>query len=251
MARNMSFSGCIYLAEVNDDGSLKGTWESPGEAYPLTIELTEETVKIMGRRCDTAGKVVATKSKPADAGGSLTLHEYTVGNVAKALRGLITKKNVTASTLVEKEITLGKLGEWVELGAEDLSSVVVTDYIGVTTHVQGEDYAINPVLGLISPLKSALTEKSVKVSAESGADTGTSIAIGAGRSAKYAVKGNLIDDFSGDSVKLYLRKVLLTASKGVSFVSEDGTEYENLEFGLIPEIPTGQSDYGVIDGLPI
>lgn len=252
MAHMATYLGCIYLAEVNDDGTLRGNWESPGEAFPLTIKLADETVTIKGRTCLTGGKTVGTKSRAGEASGSLTLHEYTVSNVAKALKGIISQKKVTVTTLNAKTIMLGKIGEWVEVGAEDLTSISVTDTASSPKALVSDvDYAINPVLGLISPLKGSVAETEIKISAESGADTGTRITIGAGATAKYALKGNLINEFSQEKVKVFLRKILLTSNNEINFVSEEGTDHEQIDFTLTPEIPTGKSDYGTIDGLPV
>lgn len=253
MARLMSFSGCIYLAEVNDDGTLAGNWEALGEAYPLSIKITDEIVKMRSRRCDTVGAIIATKSKPSDAGGSLTLHEYTVQNVAKALKGIITTRAVSSSSLTAQAVTLGDYGEYVDIGTEDLSSVVVQDVTDTTTYVLDTDYKLNAVLGLISPISGgAIAEDAVvHVTATGAANTDERLTIGAGSSKKYAIKGNLLDDMNGDTVKVYLRKVLITAANEINFVSDESTEHEQLDFELAPEIPTGQTDYGYIDGLPI
>ncbi len=253
MAHMATYLGCIYLAEVSEDGTLESNWESPGEAYPLSLQLSDEVVSIKSRRCDTGGMNIGSKKQPAGGTGSLTLHEYTANSVAKGLKAMVTKREVSASTLTDQAVTVGKFGEFVEIGAEDLSSVVVTDSTGSTTYEEGVDYDLNPVLGLIAAKKGGgITEDgSVLVDAESGAFSGARLTIGAKASGKYALKGNLVNEFSGESVKIYLRKVTLTTNNEVNFISEEGTEHEQIEFTLTPEIPTGQKDYGTIDGLPL
>ena len=253
MSRLMSFAGCIYLAEVDDDGTLAGKWISPGEAYPLSIKITDEIVKMRSRRCDTVGDIIATKSKPSDAGGSLSLHEYTVQNVAKALKGLIATRAVSTSTLTAEPVVLGEFGEYADIGTEDLSSVVVKDATDTTTYTINVDYKLNAVMGLLSPMSGGAIAASatVHVTAAGAANTDERMTIGAGSSKKYAIKGNLIDDMNGDTVKVYLRKVLITSANEINFISDESTEHEQLDFELAPEVPTGQTDYGYIDGLPI
>jgi hypothetical protein len=249
----MSFVGCIFMADVADDGALTSKWESPGEAYPLSLKLSEEVVKVMGRTCVTKGKVIGTKSKPADISGSLTLHEYKVKNVARALQAMVSARSVSSSTLTSEAVVLGKFGEFSDIGTEDLSSVVVKDATDTTTYVENTDYLLDSVLGLISPVSGgAIAEDAtVHVSGDGAANSDNRLTIGAGTSQKVAIKGHLLDEFSGDTMKIYLRKVLLTSSNETNLASEDGTEHEQLEFELVPEIPTGQTDYGTLDGLSI
>lgn len=251
MARIKSFSGCIFLAEVDDDGNTTSNWETPGEVQPLSLQITEEIIKVKGRTCLTNGKIIGTKSKPADATGSMTLHEITARTVAKALKGLISTRSVTESTLTASAVTLGGLGEFVEIGKEDLSSIIVQDATDTTTYVEGVDYQLEPTLGLIAPLKAALEDTTVHISGTSAANTDQRVTIAAGASKKYAIKGKLVDDYTQEVVKLYLRKVLLVLQNEINFVSAEDTDHEQLDFELAPEIPTGQTDYGTIDGLPL
>ncbi len=253
MSDVMSFIGCIFLADVDAAGAITSKFKEAGEAYPLSLELTEEIVKIMGRTCTTNGKVIGTKTKPSDAGGSLVLHEYKADNVAGALHGVVTTLAVSSSTLTSQAVILGKFDEYTEIGTEDLSSVVVKDATDTTTYVLGTDYKIDTVLGLLSPLSGgAIAEDAtVHVSAAGGGNTDQRISIGAGATVKKAIKGHLIDEFSGKDIKVFLRMVTMVSTKEVVLASDDGTEHETIEFDLVPEVPAGQSDYGTLDGLPL
>lgn len=251
--KGRSFSGCLYSAEVNEDGTLAGKWGEWGEAYPLTLQLPEEIVKVLGRTCETDGKVIGTKSRPSDAGGSVTMFDYTASNVARALKGMVTTRAVSETTITAEAVTLGKFNEFSEIGTEDLGSVVVQDETDATTYTVGVDYKINETLGLIAPLSGgAIAEDAtVHVSATGAANTDQRVTIGAGSSKKLAIKGKMIDDYDGSVHKIFLRKVRVVSSSGATLVSDPGTEREQLDFELTPEIPTNQSDYGHIDGLPI
>ena len=61
----------------------------------------------------------------------------------------------------------------------------------------------------------------------------------------------MINEYTRARVKLYLRKVLISSNAEINFVSEEDTDHEVMEMTLTPEVPTGQSDYGTIDGLPL
>ncbi|SHO52847.1 phage tail tube protein [Desulfopila aestuarii] len=253
MGKSRTFYGCLYLAKVDDAGVLLAKYQELGEAYPLTVTIKKEVVTILGRTCLTNGKVIDSKEKPAETGGSLTLLNYTADNVAKALDGMVSTRSVSQTTLTAEPVTLGKFREYAEIGVEDLSSVVVKDVTDTTTYTANVDYSLNAVLGLIAPLEGgAIAEDAVvHVTAAGAANTDSRVTIGSGSSAKYALKGNLVDDFSGDSGKFFLRKVRVVSKADVVVLSAPDTEREALQFDLIPELPTGQTDYGYFDGLPL
>ena len=251
MAHLATYVGCIYVAPVADDGTLTAPWEELGEAYPLSIQLTDaDPTTTKGRTCKSEGKTIGSKSQPGDATGSLTMHEYTAKNVARALKGIVSVNAVAESTLADVEIELKSVGQFVDIGKEDLSGITVTTKAGVAL-VEGADFEINKVLGIISPLTEAVANTTIQVSGTSAADSGSRIRIGAGISGKYAIKGNLINEYTRARVKLYLRKVLISSNAEINFVSEEDTDHEVMEMTLTPEVPTGQSDYGTIDGLPL
>lgn len=251
--KGRSFSGCLYVAAVNDSGTVTGKWEHLGEAFPLSLKLTEEVIKVRGRTCTTNGNIIGTKTKPADAGGSLTLFDYIANNVARMVKGSVATRAVSSSSLSAEAVTLGKYDEYADIGAEDLTSVVVKDDSDTDTYVEDTDYTINSVLGLISPIRGGdiAEDEVVHITATVGANTDERITIGAGSTAKVALKGSLTDDFTGDVCKVYLRMVTLTANNEVILLSDEATEREQLDFELTPEIPSGQTDYGYIDGLPL
>lgn len=253
MARLRKFVGCFFLAKVDENGNTISKWETPGEAYPLSLTFSEEPVKIMGNTCVTEGKVIGSYNKPGEVGGSLVMLDYSDKNVARALKGLITTRNISSTTITAQAVVLGKFGEFSEIGKEDLSDVVVKDATDTTTYVLNTDYTLEPTLGLIAPISGGgiAEDATVHVSATCAANTDQRVAIGSGATEKYAIKGKMIDKFTGKTAKLFLRSVLFVSKKEVVLASGTGTEHESLEFDLVPEVPTGQSDYGYIDGLPV
>ncbi len=244
MAQMKKYAGCFYLAPVDEFGNTTEGYEFIGEAAPLELSTPEEVKKAIGVTCETAGNTVATFSQPGDASGKVRVREYTIGNIARGLRALVTKNEKVEETFTDKEITFGQLGQWEDVGYEDLSDIEVITSPGGVTLVEGDDYTINSSLGLITPLKASLVAKKVNISGTSAAGTGVILTIGAGASGKYALKGKMLDLNSKKEEKVFLRMVLLTASSGIVLNSEDGTDYETIEFELTPEIPAGQKDYG-------
>lgn len=255
MGKSRTFHGCVYAADVNDDGTLKtGKWEYLGEVFPIVVTMGQEVIKITGATCLTQGKTIGTKTKPAESGGKMSLFDYTASNVSKALAGMVSTRAVSASTITELPVTLGNADQFVDIGTEDLSDVVVKDAATDSiTYAVNVDYSINPALGLIAKKDGGAIPDGavVHITAAGAANTDQRVSIGAGASKKVALKGNLIDDFEQTEGKFYLRKVLLVSTNDVTIVSDPETEREQLDFDMVPEIPIGQSDYGTFDGLPL
>lgn len=251
MAHLAKFAGCIYVAPVAEDGTLLAPWEELGEAAPMEIQLQdEEPTTRMGRTCKTYGKVIASKQNPGTASGNLTVHEYTAVNVARALKAMIETTNIPASTLTDKEVELKEIGQYIDIGAEELSGVTVTSASG-SPLAEGTDYELNANLGLIAARSVAAANSTVKVSGEAAAYNEPRLVIGANTSAKYAVKGLLLNEYTGKKQKVYLRKVLFSTSSAVVLLSEQETDAEAIQMAMTPEVPTGKTDYGTLDGLPL
>lgn len=257
MAHLATFAGCIYVARVDEDGNIidqsgnpSDEWYFLGEVAPLSIQLPDdEPTTIKGRTCATYGKIIASKAQPGNATGTLTLHEYTAQNVARALRGMVTV-TPASSTDITKTVTLRNIDRYVDIGETHISPGY-TVKIGDETLVEGEDYDINPALGLIAAKSANAKDKTITVTGQSAPPSRTHIVIGATAAQKYAIKGLLINEFTGGKVGVYLRKVLFSSNAEIVLVSEEETEHEAIQMALTLEIPNGQTDYGTIDGLPL
>ncbi len=253
MAHLAKFAGCLYVAPVDENGNRQGPWEELGEAAPLSIQLQdEEPTTRRGRTCKTFGQVIASKANPGTASGSLTMFEFTALNVARALKGMVETTNIAASTLTDQEVELKEIGQFVEIGKEDLSGVSVTDSSG-TPLTEGTDYEINTPLGLITARNTSTANSTVKISGESAAYREPRIVIGAATSQKYAIKGLLINEYTGKQVKVELYKVLFSTNSEIVLLSEEETEAESIALSLTPEAvnKSGVSTYGKIDGLAL
>lgn len=139
-----------------------------------------------------------------------------------------------------------------DISAEETVKITA-DYVDMELCIEDTDYRLDPVLGLIAPLAGGriAASSTVYVSATGQANTDQRVVIGAGDTLKVAIKGSLKDDFTQSVVKVYLRRVTMTAQNDLPLLSAEDTEREQLDFELVPEVPIGHSDYGTIDGLPI
>lgn len=251
MAHLASYVGCTWIAPVDDAGAVQGPWVMVGEAYPLSLQLSDgEPVTITGRTCLTRGKTIGSKHTPGEATGSLTLHEYTAYNVALALKGQIEQVDETAASLTDEEVALFAVGEWTLIGAAHLDSVTVTNS-GGTALVEGTDYQINKIQGLIAPLTAAVANSTVKITATGTAYKATRVRIGAKTNQKFAIRSRIINEFTDAELDLYLRKCMISSNAEINWISDADTDHETLALSLTPEIPTGADDYGYVDGLPL
>lgn len=243
-----SWAACVYATPVDEAGNPIGPRKSPGEVNPLSLTLTEEIITIEGNTCETHGKTIASRVSGTTISGSMTFREWDADNLAKGLKGLVEASNRAASTLSGKSVTLGKMDEWVEIGAQDLSSVVVTDSSSNTLE-EGVDYKVNTALGFITPLKASVAETTVTIDAESAAAQGRVVHIGAGASEKYRIEWVGVDKFTGETTTNVLYKVRVSANGEINQISEPGTESEPIQLTLTPELPTGGTSYGKVEGL--
>lgn len=251
MAHLASYVGCVWIAPVDDAGTPTGPWIMVGEAYPLSLQLSDgDPVTITGRTCITRGKIIGSKPTPGEATGSLTLHEYTAYNVALALKGKIESVSESAATLTDEEVALFEVGQWSKIPAAHLDNVTVTGS-GGSALVEGTDYQINKIQGLIAPLTAEAANTTVTISGSGTAYTATRVRIGAGGGGKYAIRGRIINEYTDAEVDLYLRKCMISSNAEINWVSDADTDHETLALNLTPEIPTGADDYGYVDGLPM
>lgn len=251
MAHLASLAGCVWAAEVDEYGRTVAPWHFLGEDYTLGVQFNyEEPTTIMGNTCETWGKVIATKPNPGSPSGSMTLHEYTATNLALAVNGKVEQATRSAQTLTDVSVTLFDLNEWTYVGYEELDNVTVKD-AGGDDLVEGVDYKLKRGPGLIKPLTDAAANTTVTISGDATAYTATRVRIGAGGNKKHAIKIVSINKFNESVVNTYLRKVLITPNGEVNLISELDTEHESFALNLALEIPTGESDYGYIDGLPL
>ena len=251
MAYLANMAGCVWSAEVDEYGRSVSPWHFLGENYTLGVQFNyEEPTTIMGNTCESYGKVINTKPNPGSPSGSMTLHEYTATNVALAVNGKVEQASRAAETLTDVSVALFDLNEWSYVGYDDLENVVVRD-AGGDELVEGTDYKLKPGPGLIKPLTAAVANTTVTVSGNAVATTATRVRIGVGGNKRHAIKIVSVNKFNESRVTTYLRRVLITPNGEVNLISDLETEHESFPLNLALEIPTGQSDYGYIDGLPV
>ncbi|WP_339779845.1 hypothetical protein [uncultured Marinobacter sp.] len=147
------FAGNIYMAKMAGDNPT----EFAGPINVTRLELTppqpEEIVRTSFER-DTFGQALDSVNLPGEAPRiAMDFDSLPSELLADALAGTVEGFDEAVKTATAEPVTLSN-GMWMKLPLShiDASSIVVTDPVGPTVLVRGDDYQIEAVTGLIRAL---------------------------------------------------------------------------------------------------
>jgi len=249
-----SGQGTIYMRPVTAAGVKTDDFRQIGTAYPLSIKVTNDQVKKLGRTVENANQVIAAKNKLTELAGTLTLHEWNAANLAWALSGGYASQVASGSTVTDEAITIPIPGEWIEVAHRDISSVVVTSSPAGTTYTVDVDYKFDAKLGLFTTITGgALAAGTVAtlIDYAYAAKTGYTVAIGSSSQIRVEILAHLYDEYSQEHWVLELDSVVLGSNSEINFISEPESEGETLEFVLTPETLSGASSCGRVNGISL
>lgn len=249
-----SGTGTIYMRPVTAAGVKTADFRRVGTAYPMSIQVTNEQVKVLGREVENAGQVIAAKNKLTEIGGSLNLHEWNAANLAWALSGGYTSQVAAGDTVSDEAITMPVPGAWLDLAHRDISSVTVTSSPAGTTYTVDVDYKIDAKLGLITSVTGgALAAGTVAVLVDYtyAAKTGYTVAIGSSTQIRVEILAHLYNEYQDEHWVLELDSVVMGANQEINFISEPDSEGETLQFLLTPETLSGASSCGRVNGISL
>lgn len=253
-----SGTGTLYLAPVNASGVKTGNYRQVGDAYPLSIQVTTKKTEVKSRMVERAGQTIASKVEIDSTKGSLTLREWNAANLAWALSGTATELTAAGASVTDEAITMPKPGEYAQMGGStprrNVSAVVVTSSPAGTTYVNGTDYTYDAHTGLITSVAGgALAAGTVAtlVDYTYAAQADYRVTIGDQVQIRCAILGHLYDEYRDKHYIIELDSVVMSASQEINFISEEGSEGEQLQFELTPETLSGASSPGRVDGVPM
>ena len=251
MFKAYSGTGTVYMRPVDSAGVATGNFLPVGDAYPLSCQVETNQVKVKSRRVETAGQVIASKNEITDTTGNLTLREWNAANLAWALSGTKTARTAASGTVSAESVTAGAAGEYVPLAHRDVSAVVVKDATDTTTYVDGTDYEVDAKLGLITILAGgAITAADVlHVDYDYAAEAGYSVDIGSQAQIRVGILAHLYNEFADKHMTIELDSVVLASSSEINFISEEGTDGEQLQFAMSLETISGATSPGRVDGI--
>lgn len=253
-----SGTGTLFIAPVNASGVKTGGFRQVGDAYPLSVQVSTKKTEVKSRMVERAGQIIASKIDIDTIKGSLTLREWNAANLAWALSGTATLLNAAEATLTAVSYTMPKPGEYIQLGGDtphrNVTVTAMTSDPAGTSYVAGTDYAVDAVTGLITSVAgSALATGLVKVliTYKAAATTDYRVTIGDQVQIRCAIIAHLFDEYRGEHYTMELDSVVMSASQEINFVSEEGSEGEQIQFELTLETISGKSSPGRIDGVPM
>ncbi len=245
--------GCVYMANVDAAGTKTGPWLKVGNAYPLSVQVTTEQQKQISRMCDTAGQTLAVKTEISDTVGTLTLKEWDAKNLAMALSGSAAAMSGAGGSATSENVTALAAGEYAELVNPDVSNVVVQDDGDAITYVENTDYTLNAKLGFITIVDGgAITEADVlHIDYDYAAESGYQVSVGTSVQKRVAIKANLKDEFdSSREFTLEIDSAVMASSAEINFISEPGSEGEELPFSMTLETVSGATSPMRVNGVP-
>ena len=254
-----SGTGTLYIAPVNSSGVKTGNYRQVGDAYPLSVQVATKKTEVKSRMVERAGQVIASKVEIDSIKGSLTLREWNAANLAWALSGTATEQTKAGATVTDEAITIGKPGEWKQLGGatqrRNVSAVAVNNAATpATTYSALTDYEVDAVTGLITARAGGLLAAGTVACVVDYTYATLSdyrITIGDQVQIRCAILGHLYDEYRGEHYTIELDSVVMSASQEINFISDAGSEGEPLQFELTLETLSGASSPGRIDGVPM
>jgi hypothetical protein len=253
-----SGTGTLFLAPVNSSGVKTAGFRQVGDAYPLSIQVATKKTEVKSRMVERAGQVIASKVEIDTIKGSLTLREWNAANMAWALSGTATALTGTQATVAAEEYVMPAPGEWKQLGLttarRNVSSVTVTSKPAGTTYSATTDYQIDAVTGLFTSRTGGLISggaTTVLITYTYAAQTDYRVTIGDQVQIRCAAIAHLYDEYRAAHYTLELDSMVMSASQEINFISEEGSEGEQIQFDLTLETLSGASSPGRIDGVPI
>lgn len=252
-----SGTGTLYLAPVNSSGVKTGGFIQVGDAYPLSLQVSTKKTEVKSRMVERAGQVIASKVEIDTIKGSLTLREWNAANLAWALSGTATALTGSGATITDEAVVAPAKGAAVQLGGatprRNISAVTVTSSPAGTTFVAGTDYAIDATLGLLTNLAGGAIAASANILVDYtyAALSDYRITIGDQVQIRCAFLAHLYDEYRAEHYTLELDSVVMSSSQEINFISEEGSEGEQIQFDLSLETLRGASSPGRIDGVPM
>lgn len=254
-----SGTGTLYLIPVDSSGNKTGNWRQVGDAYPLSVQVATKKTEVKSRMTERAGQVIASKVEIDNITGSLTLREWNAANLAWALSGTATELTGAGATVTDEAMTIPKPGEWKQLGGatprRNLSAVSVSNAATPTTvYSATTDYQLDAVTGLITARAGGLLAAGTVacvIDYTYAAQTDYRVTIGDQVQIRCAFLAHLYDEYRGEHYTMELDSVVMSASKEINFISEEGSEGEPIQFELTLETLSGATSPGRIDGVPM
>lgn len=239
-ARGFLGAGDVYLARMT--AGVFGDYEGPFEASKFEIKPNVSLKEQKSKGKNTYGQTVETVALQEPADFTMVLSEVNRATLALALLGTESAVSQTGSTVSNEAITAAH-DKWKPLSkfAVNDGSVVVTNAVGTTTYVEGDDYLVNYDLGWIKALSTgAITDaQSLLVDFTCKTVTGTDIAGATEAQVRVRVKFDGKNYADGLPAQVSIYELVIAADSAFDFLSDEFAEI-NLPGRM--KTPTGYTE---------
>jgi hypothetical protein len=170
-----------------------------------------------------------------------------------ALAGDAVELTGSGGTVTAEAVTAVTAGEYAELANDDVSLVVVQDVTDTTTYVENTDYILNAKLGMIAIISGGAIAKDdvLHIDYTYAAESGYRVNVGTTAQVRVAIRANLKDEFDASrEFTIDIDSAVIASSAEINFISEAGSDGEDLQFSMTLETLSGQTSPMRINGIP-
>ena len=163
MAEGLILAGNLYLAPIDSSGT-RGKLRQVGNATKFAIKPNSTKKEQKSKMRGSYGTAITTVLLPDPSELSIALQRIDKTNLMYQFLGTDVPFTQSAGAVTD-EVSTAVLDGWVQLGAEKISAVVITNSAASTTYAAGTDYEVNGDVGMYRALPGgAITDgQSLKV----------------------------------------------------------------------------------------
>lgn len=241
MADSSLFGGDVLFDRLTSAGVSQGA-RAAGNCTQFALITESEIKEQTGKGRSNYGQVIAAATLPGKTNIKITLNQMDAENLAIVFLGSATAGSQASGTISgASPVSVTAIHDrWVEIGKEDLSSIVVKDATDTTTYDIGDDYELNTRLGLIKVLSTGAISNSavLHVSGAYGAVAWSKITCADSPIIRARVVLDGINLVDGRNCKVVVKMARLKPATELDFLSDD---FLPLELEGVCETPSGET----------
>lgn len=221
-ARSFLGAGDVFIDRLVD--GVRQGMIGPIKADKLEIQPQVDTKESTSKGRYDYGQTLAAVNLAQPTEFTLDLKEVTGDILVMAFLGTSSALNQVAGSLAAKQVTVPRLGRWLDLGVKNLEELqAVTDTAGTTTYDEGVDYELNRPLGWIRALEGGAIDVDdvIKVTGSYKAATGTVIKGSTRTEIRARILFDGINQDGGGQCTVDAYEAVLSADSAFDFLADD------------------------------
>lgn len=221
-ARSFMGAGDIFIDRVVD-GIPQGLI-GPIKANKVEIKPSVDTKESTSKGRYDYGQTLESVNLAKPTEFTLELKEVIGDILVMAFLGTSSDMNQPAGDLTAKQVTVARLGRWLELGVKNMDDLqVVTDEAGTKTYDEGVDYELNRPLGFVRALTGGAVAVNSKLKVTGGYKAATGMVIHG--STRTEVRARIVFDgvnqADSNQCTVEIHEAILAADSSFDFLADD------------------------------